>query len=152
MEALRARFRPAQRQQSQRTEDVLSSPVEISQAFKPRQVPNHEHTTLDEQATGLGSGASRAVSADSKNSRERDFRQYSGQSRTSALEDVVCVEELVSDSQLSTVSSQALELRAVAQRSMTANLREQEQGQWCTIGLISATDHHTVLEPDLGND
>jgi hypothetical protein len=61
--------------------------------------------------------------------------------------DMTPEEEYLQDSQRSTISQDALEMRAEAFRSMLNNVRGQG---WQHIGLISTTDNHTLPEAELG--
>lgn len=54
------------------------------------------------------------------------------------------------ESQSSTMSDLALELRNQAYRTMITNLTTDDD--WQPIGLLSTTDNHTHAEQELGND
>ncbi|OTB01866.1 hypothetical protein M426DRAFT_323097 [Hypoxylon sp. CI-4A] len=53
------------------------------------------------------------------------------------------------DSQASTLSAYAYDTRLRAFQAMQANL--EDNGTWNTISLISTTDNHSTIEPELGN-
>jgi hypothetical protein len=151
--ALRERFQPEPQAESQKSEHISSSPVQRTSepnsqetASQPADEPGQSKTVGQDKGLGHRDEVEH-IETETVKSRKRTHDQYSHENSDEKVP-IVPVSELVSDSQLSAVSSQALELRVAAYQSMASNL--DEEGDWASISLISTTDHHTVPDKDLG--
>jgi hypothetical protein len=148
MEALWAHQQAARQLESQKSDDLPSSPLEAVTEMTSQAAPIVDSGNENgRQARDNGTYHSQEVAPDNARRRKRDFSEFSVSSDTSS-NDLVAVKDLVSESQISTVSSHGLELRAEAFRSMVENVNN--EGNWRSVPLISTNDHHSVVDQDLG--
>lgn len=140
--------------------DVLSSPV-VPATLTPEPCEPNQRDSISRRESQLGEtrqysafllrsssqtaeGEDETVSLLSPHQRGSDCNLFRG-SQKAGIES----EEDLQDSQASRTSAHAYETRLRAFQTARANM--ECDGIWGIIGLISTSDHHSIVEPELGS-